>query len=396
MTRRTVVFTVVLALLLITAWPALQGGASAPGPNTSGNAVSRLAHILDIAWVASNGSVQWVEWSQMNGWLTLEDGGAGAVADPGSTEPTGGFTYITRRADRMDLLWIEQDGSIGRATWDRTRTLFERWRVEVDNIGAGYPASLTSGLASISRYPDVLDAFWISQDGSLIRAAFDQAFHQENWKPAESLTAAEAADPGSQVAAVSPLGYPDQMVVFWVAPDGRLASIRNRGMEEWQSPELLTQADAASPNAGLAALARKTDHLDVFWIAPDGAVQTLSWSPGGWQPNPILVAPADSADPASGLAAIAPDPHRMEVFWIREDGAVLSASTDDAEPGWVLITTPLAPPGSAGPGGAVAAVARTPADRDVFWITPEGALGSVKRDRAFDTWLVQPPIAAVP
>jgi hypothetical protein len=403
MMRRTIGVAVLLAPLIASSWPVIHGAAQDQRPSVS--VVARSYEVLDVVWTDLDGSIQWNRWqegmAEEDGWGSQATGTAKALLPASTVPPESGLAMISRRADMLDVYFINTTGSVRNTWWDRAHDgngnepdgaglgrLDQRWRLATTDLTTNltsevqeFPASPDSGIAVVARDAGHADIFWITPDGVVVRSWWTAV---DRWQPAAAITDAEAANPSSRIAAVSPLGYPGRMFVFWVDPDGRLASSQNRD-EEWQTAELLTQADAVSLPAGFAVVARATDRLDVFWIAPDGAVQTLSRNAAGWQPNPTLVAPAGSADPAAGLAAIAPDPHRMEVFWVRKDGAVLTASSDDDDPGWVLGDTPLAPAGSAG-SGAVAAVARTPADRDIFWVTPEGALGSAKRDRASGTW----------
>jgi hypothetical protein len=391
MIRRILVLVIALVLLSAISWPASSGAASTPEPNTSGAVTSRLAHILDVAWLAPNGSMQWIEWGQPDGWNRSPDGKAFAISSAGSSDPAGDFTFGSRRADRMNVFWVAPDGAIGSTYWDLARDgeLWQKWVEDDINIGDGEPASLTSGITAINRYPSHFDVFWISPDGAVVHAAFDQV---DGWRPPARIAPAGAADPGSRVAAVVPLGYPDRMHVFWIANNGAVGSTRwNAG--HWNLPSQVAPPGSADIASGLAALARATDRLDVFWIAPDGAVRGRTWFEGEWDSELLPAAPAGSAAPQSGLAAIAPHPHRMEVFWIGPGGAVATTGYTDGDFAWEFAGT-VAPSGAARTDTLVAAVARTPGDRDVFWVEPDGDLGTSKWNGETEVWETPVSIAA--
>src|SRR6185436_16370815 len=151
----------------------------------------------------------------------------------------------------------------------------------------------------------------------------------------------------------------------------------NRG--EWNRSFVIPRTARASENSGLAALARRHDHLDVFWIAPDGAVMTQWWNAAagfGWDRHDSFhISGEHPARHDSKLSAIARQEDHIDVFWIAADGSVWTAWWDAAfdqgrwqQPFWI------APPGSARTDSGLTAVAKTREHIDVFWIAPDGAI----------------------
>jgi hypothetical protein len=185
---------------------------------------------------------------------------------------------------------------------------------------------------------------------------------------------------------------PEHLDVFWVGPDGAIGSTYwdaapGNGWGDHQ-PFPITPPAAAQQGAAVAAVARTPEHLDVFWTGPDGAIGSTYWdaAPGnGWgDHHPFPITPPGAAAQGSGVAALARDLDHLDVFWIGPDGAVGSTYWDAAPGnGWGQHSPfPITPPHAARTASPVAAVARTPDHLDVFWIGPDGAIGSTYWDAA--------------
>src|SRR5439155_644725 len=133
----------------------------------------------------------------------------------------------------------------------------------------------------------------------------------------------------------------------------------------------------------VAAVSRNPDHVDVFWIGPDGAVGSTWWDrngPGPWA-TPFPITRHGAASDGRLDATGSDEPHHGNVFWIGPDGAVGSTWWDRNGPGPWATPFPITPPGAARDGSPVAAVSRNPDHVDVFWIGPDGAVGSTWWDR---------------
>jgi hypothetical protein len=126
----------------------------------------------------------------------------------------------------------------------------------------------------------------------------------------------------------------------------------------------------------VTAVARTPDHLDLFWVGLDGSVGSTWWDAGAnngrWNAA-FEIAPAKAAQGA--VTAVARTPDHLDVFWVGPDGSVSSTWWDaGANNGRWNTAFEIAPAGSAA--GAVMAVARTPDHLDVFWVGPDGSVGT--------------------
>ena len=92
---------------------------------------------------------------------------------------------------------------------------------------------------------------------------------------------------------------------------------------------------------------------------------------GGWH-QPFPIAPPGHATPGA-ITAVSRFPEHLDVFWIGPDGGVGTNYWHQNE-GWHQ-PFPIAPPGHATP-GAITAVSRFPEHLDVFWIGPDGGVGT--------------------
>jgi hypothetical protein len=145
----------------------------------------------------------------------------------------------------------------------------------------------------------------------------------------------------------------------------------------WHSPFPVAPPSAARHRA-VAIVARNPDHLDVFWVGPDGGIGTTWWSSdanGGRWNTPFSIAPPGSAQPGA-IAAVARNPDHLDVFWVGPDGGIGTTWwSSDANNGAWHRPFGIAPSGAA-LGGAIAAVARNPDHLDVFWVGPDRGIGT--------------------
>ena len=172
----------------------------------------------------------------------------------------------------------------------------------------------------------------------------------------------------------------------------------------WHTPFPVTPAGAAGAGSGLSAIARLPHHIDLFWIGPDGAIATTFWDKdhnGGLWNTPVPITPPAAARPHAPVIAVARTPHHIDVFWIGPDGAIGSTFWNQALNGgrWNA-PYPVSPGAAAGPASPLTAVARTPHHVDVFWLGGDGAIGTTfwNKDRNGGLWHqpfpVSPPGAA--
>jgi hypothetical protein len=127
-------------------------------------------------------------------------------------------------------------------------------------------------------------------------------------------------------------------------------------------------------------VARKPEHLDVFWIGPDGAIGSTAWDAHADNAQwlaPYPITPPGAARDGSPITVVARTPDHLEVFWIGPDGAIGSTAWDaNANSAQWLTPYPITPPNAARIESPLSAVARMQEQLDVFWIGPDGAIGS--------------------
>jgi hypothetical protein len=151
------------------------------------------------------------------------------------------------------------------------------------------------------------------------------------------------------------------------------------------------------------AVARAPYHLDVYWVGPDGTIGTQWWdsAPGSsWENHlPFPITPPGAAQAGSAVVALARTPNHLDVYWVGPDGTIGTQWWDSA-PGssWEThLPFPITPPGAAQAGSRLAAVARTPNHLDVYWVGPDGTIGTQWWDSApGSSWETHPPFPITP
>jgi hypothetical protein len=259
-------------------------------------------------------------------------------------------------------------------------------------------------VAAIGRTPNHLDVFWIAPDGAIASTWWDAA-PGCGWGDHQPFTVSPpgAAGPGSDLTAVS--RNPQQVDLFWIGPDGAVGSTwyNTAHGQSWgdHQPFPVTPPGAAGPGSGLTSVGRTPNHVDVFWVGPDAAIGSTWWDLAphcNWSDHqPFPITPPGAARSGSPLAAAGRTHDHVDVFWIGPDGAVGSTWWDAAPNCTWSDHQPfgISGPGSARAGSPLAAVARTPNHLDVFWAGPRDAIDSNWWDAAPGcSWGDHPPFTA--
>jgi len=358
-------------------------------------AISRNPNHMDVFWVGWDGAIgsTWYDSVQGQNW---GDHHPFAISPPAAAGAKSHLAAVARTPDHMDIYWIGPDGGIGSTWYDSApgSSWGDHQPFAVAGpraaIGPGSPRGTASGFA-LGRDPNQLDVFWIGADMAIGSTWWSSAAGQ-SWGDHQpfSATVSGAAVPGGRVASIG--RNPNHMDVFWVGPDGAIASTWWDAAPgcNWgdHQPFPITKPGAARAGSPVAAVSRNPNHMDVFWVGPDGAIASTWWdaTPGSsWgdhQPFPIT-APGAAGD-GSGLSSVSRKPDQVDVFWVGMDTAIGSTwwnaaagqSWGDHQP------FAAAPPGAAAPGSAVASAGRTLNHMDVFWVRPDGAIGSTWWDAA--------------
>jgi hypothetical protein len=162
----------------------------------------------------------------------------------------------------------------------------------------------------------------------------------------------------------------------------------------WPFP--IAPGGAAGGGSGVAAAVRG-DEVDVFWVGPDGGIGAtfarMSLDGGAWHP-PFGIAPARAAREGSPVAAVLRPNRQFDVFWIGPDGGI--GTTFALEGGRWQPPFGIAPGGAAAGGSGLTAVVRGH-EVDVFWVGPDGGIGTTCTEPSVDggRWH-QPPFPIAP
>jgi hypothetical protein len=352
-------------------------------------AVARTPNHLDLFWLGRDGAVASHWWDAALG-ANWGDHAPFPITPAGAAQDGSPVVAVTRMPNHLDVFWVGKDGAIASQWWDAApkASWGDHAPFPITPPGA---AQAGSQVAAVARTTNHLDVFWVGPDGAIGTQWWDvtpgMSWGDHGPFP---ITPPGAAQPGSAVVAVA--RTPNHLDVFWVGPDGAIAShwwdaAPGAGWAD-HGPFPITPPGAAQPGSRLAVVARTPNHLDVFWEGPDGAIGTQWWdgAPGmGWGDHrPFPISPPGAAQPGSPIAAVARTPNHIDVFWVGPDGAIGSQWWDGA-PGasWGdHAPFPITPPGASMARSRLSAVARTPGHLDVFWVGPDGAIGTQWWDEA--------------
>ena len=291
--------------------PGPVGPASAAGIS----AASRIDTSMEAWWIGADLSVRGDFWyDDGNGWQPYRD----PVAVPTAAGPNSGMAALSRIDTSMEIWWIGLGGTVQGAFWyqDQNNNAWQRYTL----TGPG-TASERSGVCAVSRIPPSMETWWVGPQGSVEGAYWYATDPNPQWRQYQVAPDGSAA-PSHTIAAVS--RRTTSMDVVWVTPDGGITGAYWNEGDVWQAyPDAIADAGSASLDGGLAAVSRSATELEVWWIGPDGSVQGAAWNDGaGWHRYPDPVAPAGSAATTSGIAAMARTEASTEVWWIGADGSV--------------------------------------------------------------------------
>jgi hypothetical protein len=156
-----------------------------------------------------------------------------------------------------------------------------------------------SPIAALTRDDGQIHVFFVRPDGAVATTWSAWSGGRQAWGAPFAITPPGAARGDSPLAAVE---VGDQLHVFYVGPDGALATTWAAG--PWQTPFPITRPGAGRPGTPIAVALRR-DALHVFFIRPDNAVAT-TWSERGshvWRP-PIAITPPGAGSASASIAAV--------------------------------------------------------------------------------------------
>jgi hypothetical protein len=325
---------------------------------TSGISVSRMPNLIDVFYPTPDGSLG-------TAWFNGQWNTPFTVAGPGSAAP-GTVACLGRMPFNLDIFWAGPDGSVFGVWWNNG------WNARYTLAGAG--SAMPGSVAATNQNQNHTDVFWIAPDGSIGTTWWDI---NAGWGTPYTITPPGSAAGG--LAAVARL--PGHLDLFWVTPFGEIASTWwDASAVGWAPIFTLSPRGSALPASGSVATAcRLQNHIDVFYVGSDGSVMTTWWeggpNNGAWN-APFSIAPSGSANGA--VSAVSRTPSSVDVAWIGADGSVGYAgwSADSNNGAWRAPFT-ISPAGSAAPTSVISLLARLPVHLDVFWVAPDGAIGTV-------------------
>lgn len=250
--------------------------------------------------------------------------------------------------------------------------------------GIGLDAKPASGQSTYNIHsaavyqpgPEVMEVFSVGLDGA-VRVVWKE--RNSNWRPPYSITGPGFATPGAPIAAVfQPRN--NQVEVFVIGTDGAIWIIWKANQGPWSPPGRLTEPNVSRSTGGIAAVVMPGyDMLEVFYVGSDGAVWDVFKANNGRWNAPFRLTREGFAREGDPLAATyTPVKNTIEVFVVRRDGTVWVIPKEENR-AW---QQPLAisPPGFAGAGSNIAAVAYHPFENvEVFVVGSDGRLKGLYR-----------------
>ena len=243
--------------------------------------------------------------------------------------------------------------------------------------------------------------FWIGPDGAIGTTWENPQITNGTWHTPFAISPPGAARADSPLAIVT--RFDGAMDVFWIGPDGAIGTTWENPQianGAWHSPFAISPPGAARADSPLSVITRYVGAIDVFWIGPDGAVGTTWENPqvdgANWHP-PFAISPPGAARTNSPLAAVTRYTGAMDVFWNGSDGAIGTTwENPQIDNGAWHTPFPISPTGAARANSPLAAVTRYTGAMDVFWIGPDGAIGTTWENPQIGNGTWHPPFPISP
>jgi hypothetical protein len=196
-----------------------------------------------------------------------------------------------------------------------------------------------------------MEVWFVGHDASLQEYIwYDEVGH---WT-ALHLAPAGSASVTSGIAAVSRI--PNSVELWYVGSDG---SINDYFWYEESGAGTFKVAPVDSTStSGIAAVSRETNTMELWYVARNGSVQDLFWYDGAGPWQGFQLAPTGSASPTRGIAAVSTPfipippgelgspgtPGTMSLWFVGQNGSIQSAFWSERA-GWQQISQ-VAPAGS--------------------------------------------------
>jgi hypothetical protein len=338
-----------------------------------------------------------------------------ALSQNGPIAPVSSSASVGRLWAKEDVFWTSRAGAVNQNSWDP----INGWVGTTSPLQDASSGQATAGgvVAAVSRQTDKLDIFWTAPNGLVTTSAWE-AFVNPTWTSPSTIDGTRPAPAGAPVSVVS--RDSNSVGVFWVENGGTIAyTFRDDNVNggAWASGSGLSEGAPGSipPGNPVAAVARDVQNYGVFWVGNDGSVNSATWAPP-FASNPLLasaaskqefqLAPPGSAPAtapgggrAGSIAAVARTFADLDAFWVANDGSIMSRHWDLPSNAW-SIPFSAAPPGSAKIGTPLVATSREAYHIDLVWIAPDNSVKTAYWDQfKSSNWAtpiqVAPPGSAV-
>jgi len=345
--------------------------------------VARSPNDLDVVATDASGRAWRTHWTpgrydaNWDRWRPV----LGDIATPG-TPPS----LVSLDPHRLDVFASSSDGRTFTGAWDdRVASGVWRgwWNIQTGHIVPG------GAVTAVSRAPNKLDVFHVSNDGHIYTAAWDHHVADGKWRGWWRIGNLKAK-PGSPVSVVARDDH--KLDIFVASADGTTwtaAWDRDAADGTWRGWWNI-QTGHIPAGGTVTAVSRAPNKLDVFHVSNDGGIYTAAWDNdvadskwrGWWRIGNL------KAKPGAPVSVVARDDHKLDVFVAGADGKTWTAAWDrDAADGtwrgWWNIQT-----GHIRPGSAVAAVSRAPTKLDIFIVSKDNQVYTAAWDHhvADGTW----------
>jgi hypothetical protein len=235
-------------------------------------AVAKTPQHLDLFWIAADGRV-WTHWRNKE----VENGDWGehearAITPPGDASPNSSIIAIAPTPQHVDVFWVNAAGTVRTISWNDEGP----WGGlgTVSNPGE---AAVTSSLSANARNPSHMHLYWISPNGAIRYTSRSPDANNGDWTTVADVAPAGAAWPDSGLCSVSRL--PNQVDVYWISQTGEvITAYWNDGMAllGWQTVTIAA-AGAAHIDSLLYAASRDPVTIDLVWTGPDRQLRAHWW-----------------------------------------------------------------------------------------------------------------------
>lgn len=277
---------------------------------------------------------------------------------------------ISRTPGNIDAFWFDSNGNLMSSYWAEGMSGFAD--------GFAIPGAYSSPgahLSVTSRRPGLLEVFYIGTDGALWTSKWDKDEHPTwaTWTPrweTQALSQTWIAQPGSGIAAVARTA--NNADVFFFGNDGALyssytSSYSYDGQTPWTTfrvqPQNTPQTGLAPKGANVTAVARTTQNLDVFFVGNDGHLYTSYWFNGAPAWNTIPVQGAVGIEPGKAVSAVSRTSDNIDVAFLDGSGR-FETSAWSSNSNWNTVVQDQTRRFG---GDKISIVARTPWNLDVFF-----------------------------